>query len=763
MVAGPASGRATAGSVLQCSGGSALRVPGENRLKAFLAELRRRNVVRAALLYVGAVWALAQGVAQLAPELGMPGWSTRAFVVAGAIGFPLWLLFAWFYEFTPEGFKRESNIPEGQSITRQTGRKLDFWIIGVLAVALVLLLTDRFVSTDAPASDAMATAELARSIAVLPLANVGRDAQDDYFSDGLSEELISSLARISALRVIGRSSAFTFKGSDAPRAEIAARLGVAHLLEGTVRRDGDRIRILVELIRPADGTSLWSQTYSREMKDIFAVQADIARAVAAALQVQFGADAQAVDYTQPPNGNLAAYDAALQGRSVARQQTVQGYERSVELLRRAIRLEPDYAFAHAILANVLVNLAGARGDMSDPALQAEARASSEAAMRLAPDYYVSHTTHGYILQYFDGDMEAAGAAFRRGRELAPNEGAPAMFLSGYLQQTGQYDEAIALLGEAVASDPLRVDWRMQMVDMLLATGRFDEALDATRRVLEIAPDNARALYYMAYELRSGGRYGEAVEHARRAIAAAPKDMFAYGELAYALEGDNRLDEAFADLREALAAAPDHPTLHSALGDLLLKHGHYEESLAHLQRAVEANPTMPYYRISQGYALSNLGRLDEAERSIRDGLAINPQEPFLNGTLADILALRGDAKAVRAAAEAETKPDIRRYAQAVAAAVERDPPGLAAAIDTLVDTCGTRKHSCATWAASVHAFARQPEQMFAILGQLEQDPAYRPDLGDPFYQPYFTDPRYLRHLDKYGMSPPSPVSRAPRAH
>src|SRR5690606_21887952 len=279
--------RAFRASTAACRrGGDAGTQPAQRdrQVEKLLAELRRRNIWRAGLLYIGAAWALAQGVSELTPAMGLPDGSARWLIVATAIVLPFWLLFAWFYELTPEGFRRERDVPAEESITRQTGRRLDYMIIAVLSVAVVLLLTDRLVSGD---PDPGAGAD-ARSIAVLPLVNAGGDPADEYFSDGLSEELISGLTRISDLRVIGRSSAFEFKGSSEPHAVIAAKLGVAHLLEGTMRRDGERVRIMLELIRPGDGTSLWSQTYSREMRDIFAVQSDIARSVAAALKVQFG-------------------------------------------------------------------------------------------------------------------------------------------------------------------------------------------------------------------------------------------------------------------------------------------------------------------------------------------------------------------------------------------------------------------------------------------------------------------------------------------
>jgi TolB-like protein len=245
----------------------------------FFAELKRRNVIRAAILYIGAVWAIAQGISQLGPSVGAPEWATRWFLVAAAIAFPFCIAFAWFYEFTPEGLKRESEIDPAESIKHRTVRKLDFAIIGILAVAMVLLLTDRFVlrhgvnqTTDAPIPE--------KSIAVLPLVNSTGDPANEFFSDGMSEEFISSLSRLQELKVIGRTSSFRFKGNTDDSKTIGEKLGVYYLLEGSVRKSADRVRIAVALIKSGDGANVWSETYDRELKDLFAVQSEIAGAVA---------------------------------------------------------------------------------------------------------------------------------------------------------------------------------------------------------------------------------------------------------------------------------------------------------------------------------------------------------------------------------------------------------------------------------------------------------------------------------------------------
>jgi TolB-like protein len=230
--------------------------------KGFFGELKRRNVIRTVILYLGAVWALAQGISQLGPSVGAPEWATRWFLVAAGIGFPFWVAFAWFYEFTPEGLKRESEIDPAESITRHTGRKLDFAIIGVLAIAVVLLLTDRFVLRHG-INETTAVPISAESIAVLPFVNMSDDKANEYFSDGIPEELLNLLSKIPQLKVAARTSSFSFKGKGVEIPEIARQLHVANVLEGSVRRSGDQLRITAQLIRAAEGYHLWSETDPR--------------------------------------------------------------------------------------------------------------------------------------------------------------------------------------------------------------------------------------------------------------------------------------------------------------------------------------------------------------------------------------------------------------------------------------------------------------------------------------------------------------------
>ncbi len=230
-------------------------------MASFFNELKRRNVYRAAAFYAAAAWLLVQIATQVFPFFDIPNWSVRLVVIAVIVAFPFALLFSWFYELTPQGIKRESEVDRNESIVRVTGKKLDRWIIATLGLAVVLLLADKFVLRR-PASEVAVTS--GKSIAVLPFANTSGDTANEYFSDGLSEELISSLSRLADLKVIGRTSSFQFKGKTDDSIAIGQKLGVVYLLEGSVRKSSERVRIAVELVKSADGANVWSESYDRE-------------------------------------------------------------------------------------------------------------------------------------------------------------------------------------------------------------------------------------------------------------------------------------------------------------------------------------------------------------------------------------------------------------------------------------------------------------------------------------------------------------------
>jgi len=458
-------------------------------MAGFLHELRRRNILRAAALYATSVWALAQGITSLGPSVGAPDWLTRWFLVAAAIGFPFWLAFAWFYELTPQGIRRESEAPPSDAVARATGRRLDVWIIAVLAVAVVLLLTDKFMVRREAAVSTGVAAITEKSVAVLPLVNESGDPNALYFSDGLSEDLIAALSQFGGLKVIGRNSSFKFRNSTEASNVIAGKLGVAHLLEGSVRREGDMVRIYAELVNAGDGSTMWSQHYDRPYKDLFRLQDDITDAVAGVLKTKLlGGENAVAQNDRPPSGSLDAYNAYLQGKFYLARQNEADFRKAIDAFTTATRIDPRYAEAWADLSNAWSDLG--QEFLSGAAAQAayaQARAAVNTALALSPDLANAHSAKGNLLLSADTNWSGAETEFRRALQLEPSLAAAKGNLGAVLGTLGHPQAAADLTRAALATDPLYAFWSDQLSRFLGMLGRLDEAGQAERKAIELQP------------------------------------------------------------------------------------------------------------------------------------------------------------------------------------------------------------------------------------------------------------------------------------
>ena len=455
---------------------------------SLFSELRRRNIFRAATFYAAAAWLLVQVASQVLPFFGIEVAVVRWLVLALAIGFVPAMLFSWFYEWTPEGIKRESEVEPQASITLETGRKLDFWIIGALSLIVVLLLVDAFM----PHAEVEDVPE--KSIAVLPLSNDSGGDAELYFSDGLSEDLIIALSQSSELKVIARNSSFRFRGSKEDSRSMGAKLGAAYLLEGSVRRAGGRVRVIVELIKADDGTTLWSQNYERPYKDLFALQDDITAAVAAALQARLrtadeDGDAGVLQSDRPPSGDLSAYNAYLQGKFHQQRRSEVDYRRAIDFYASATRLDPNYALAHAELAYAWSELAAYYLDgTAARQAYAQARTAVTTALRLDPDLAAAHGARGWLALNADMDLLAAEAEFRRQLQLAPNDSKAQSDLGNLLAGIGQVTQAIELTQRSIMTDPLHSSGYTALAAYLSSQGRLDEAEQAIRTAIELQPE-----------------------------------------------------------------------------------------------------------------------------------------------------------------------------------------------------------------------------------------------------------------------------------
>src|SRR5262249_38198900 len=388
--------------------------------RSFFAELQRRNVYKVAVAYAVVGWLVIQIATQVFPFLDIPNWIVRFVIVLVAIGFPIAVVIAWAFELTPEGIKRT----EDADATEQRSRG-GAWIAVVLigaALSLGLFLLGRYTAHNAtprPASAELrrgeqneaATVVAGKSIAVLPLLNESGDPQDEYFSDGLSEELIAALAQISGLKVIGRSSSFRFKDRKEEPKTIGEKLGVSTLLEGTVRKQGDRVRIVAELINAADGIELWTRTFDRELKDIFAVQQEIARAVAESLKVTLlGSDS--AQKSAPKS--VEAHNAYLQGHFYLLRRNAEDFRNAIGYDDQAIEVDLEYAVAYEERAEAWMILGDITGQR--PTAYPKAGSDSEKAVALAPTLAEARAALGFVRCFVDWKFEEGLRELKRAKE-----------------------------------------------------------------------------------------------------------------------------------------------------------------------------------------------------------------------------------------------------------------------------------------------------------------------------------------------------------
>jgi TolB-like protein/Tfp pilus assembly protein PilF len=359
---------------------------------------------------------------------------------------------------------------------------VDMKIVAIL-IALVTLASGAIAMASAQNLSQLAGSN---SIAVLPLTNESGDAKEQYFSDGISEDLITALSQFPNLKVIGRTSAFQFRDSKEDSRSIGAKLGVAHLLEGSVRRSGDVVRVSAELISTEDGSAQWSERYDRPYKDLFALQEEITRAVAGALRTKLLPGEHGAE--RPPSGSLEAYNALLQGQFYFSRSTEIDLRKAIEFYTQATELDPRYALAWSRLSRVWARLGGGflEGAPAQEAY-ARARAAADRALSLSPELAAAHLARGYVLFRAGLDWRGTEAEFRRAVELAPNDGYAKFYLGNQLAAFGEVERAIGLTREALVSEPLLADWDKWLAVYLSALNRLDEAERAVRRAIELQP------------------------------------------------------------------------------------------------------------------------------------------------------------------------------------------------------------------------------------------------------------------------------------
>ena len=625
-------------------------------LSSFVAELKRRNVIRVAGLYLVGAWLVVQVAGTVLPMFGAPEWLPRTIVVLVAIGFVPAVIFSWVFELTPEGLKREDDVAPEHSITPRTGRRMDRTIIVILVLGLGYFAFDKFVLTprreaalvtNAVPNESQSVIN-AKSIAVLPFENLSEEKANAFFTEGVQDEILTDLAKIADLKVISRTTVMQYK-SGAPRnlRKIGQQLGVAHVVEGSVQRAANKVRVNAQLIDARNDAHLWAQTYDRDLADVFAIQSEIAKAIADQLQAKLSPnEKKAIE--QPPTTDLAAFDLYSRAKSLL---LTAGFSatsepdlrKAIELLDEAVKRDPSFFDAYCQLAYAHESLYAIMGSDHTPARLALAEAAVQAATRLRPDAAETHLARAQYLYYGLRDYAGALAELEIARRALPND--PRLFeLTGYiLRRRGQQEEGLQNLQRAVELDPRNFYTLQQIALSYQFLGRYAEAIAALDRALAIVPDNvetraARGEFYFCWkaDTRPLHQTIDAILAQGPGAIASAADIWFFCALA-------ERDPAAAE--RALVALGDNPCwvesaiiLSRSFGEGLLARmtkdeararTAFEAARAQQEKIVQAQPDYGPALCVLGLIDAALGRKDLALDEGRRAIALTPLEKDVN--------------------------------------------------------------------------------------------------------------------------------------
>jgi len=571
----------------------------------FFRELKRRNVYKVAVAYIIAGWALSQGIAQVFPVFEIPNWIIRLIVLLVILGLPIALVLAWMFEITPQGIKRTETADAMPSATR---RKKHVWIYVVVigtAISIGLFFLGRYSAGNKTASPAGISN---KSIAVLPFDNLSRDPDNAYFAEGVQDEILTRLAKVADLKVISRTSTQHFKSAPDNLPQIAKQLGVAHILEGSVQKASDQVRVNVQLINALTDAHLWADTYDRKLTDIFAVETEIAKTIADTLQAKLsGSEKTAISKTSTKDPE--AYELYLKGRFFWNKRTGADLQTAIQYFNQAITKDPGYALAYAGLADAYALLT-AYGASSIADSFPQAKAAARKALELDGSLAEAHTSLGQVLLFYDLDFQAAANEFERAIALNPNYAtAHHWYGNGPLTVVGDFNTAIAELKRAQQLDPLSLIINADLGVTFFLARRYDEAIAQLRKTIEMDPH----FYY------------------------------AHWNLGQALELKGQLREAVAEYKKA-AELNDDPLVVALLARAYAKLGQRDEALKRLEELQQAATRryVPNYAFALVYAAlgDNAKAMDWLERAYRD--RVGPEvvlikvDPMLD-------SLRGDPR------------------------------------------------------------------------------------------------------------------------
>jgi TolB-like protein/Tfp pilus assembly protein PilF len=547
----------------------------------FFAELKRRNVYKVAIAYGVVAWLLMQVASQIFPFFEIPNWAVRLVVLLLVIGFPVAIILAWAFELTPEGLKRTEVADE---LPRKSERNRA-WIYVVIiagAVAASLFFFGRYTSSKQGAEMSE------KSIAVLPFENRSEDKANAYFAEGVQDEILTRLSKIADLKVTSRTSTEHYKSAPKNLAEIAKQLGVAHILEGSVQKNGDAVRVNVQLIKAAKDSQVWAETFDRKLTDIFSVESDVAKAIADQLRAHITRQEEQVIAAKPTK-NIEAYDAYLRGRYFWNKRTSDGIKHAIEHFQQSIERDPDFALGHAGLADSYIaltfyNFAAPHETMP------KAKESAIKALALDDTLAEAHASLAHILMNYDWNWSAAEKEFKRSIELTPDYATGHQWYAiHYLTATGRFEEAVHEMKKALELEPASLVMNTFMGATLYYAGRYDEAIDQCRKTIEMDPNFAVAHWHLGLAYEQKQALDAATEEFKKAISLSGGSPLMKATLVRACaesqkkhEANEMLNELNELSKQQYVSAYEVATIYVALGNneqafQLLEKGYAEHS------------------------------------------------------------------------------------------------------------------------------------------------------------------------------------------
>ncbi len=608
-----------------------------------LTELKRRNVVRVALVYSIVAWLLLQIVDIVVPLLGLPDWVGKFFLLLIAVGFPLALIFAWAFEITPEGLKLEKHVDRSQSVTAETGRKLDFMIIAVLLFAVVLFALDKFVWIDEQVGEPeleIAEPVSRRSVAVLPFASRSANEDDAFFVDGMHDDVLTHLAKIGSLKVISRTSVMEYRDTTKNMRTIGEELGVATILEGGVQRAGDRVRINMQLIDAGTDEHLWADTFDRQLTtaNIFAIQSEIAAAIADALHATLSPGEQRA-LANIPTQNLQAYDYYQRGRAIQRNSSQQNLAKQIQLYERAVSLDPNFALAQTAVGKAYMDRYWFYGrNKSD---LASAREAIDTAFESSPELPEAHVAmadyhyHGFL------DYQRALEQLDIAIPLLPGNAQAYAIRSFILRRKGEIAESIPDLDHAMVLDPRNALWPNELASTYSQLHQFKRADEYFDKAVQLSPND--------YGIRLARSYNDiALDIDSTALRDLMTDPTAPADpdLDFSRWDSAMLDHDYALAMDAAERSQSEVLdvqyyyrpwdltrglTEFYLGDPVKAAGFFESVTAILESKSKDSPDDPRIYTALGFAYAGLGRRDEAIAAAQQATDLLPvSKDAMNG-------------------------------------------------------------------------------------------------------------------------------------